>query len=36
MDILVAQTAPEDTPKFSKRRVAKRLKSLRRVTPEGC
>ena len=32
MDILVAQIASEDTPKFSIRRVAKRIKSLRRVT----
>ena len=31
-----AVVATEDTPKFSIRRVVKRLKSLRRVTSEGC
>ena len=31
MDILFAQIAPEYTPKFSLKRVVKRLKSLRRV-----
>ena len=31
MDIIFAQIAPEDTPKFSIRRVVKRLRSLRRI-----
>ena len=32
----VSQIATEGSPKFPTRRVIKRFKSLRRVTPEGC
>ena len=35
MDILFAQIAPEDTPKFSLRRVVKTLSLPGRVTSEG-